>query len=492
MQVASKILIVDDEPYGREALVDILSSEPYELIVAENGYSALELAGAHLPDVILLDVMMPGMDGFTVCSQIRSQPSTAEIPVIMLTALDDRRSLLRGIEAGSDEFLSKPYDITELRTRVRTIVRLNRYRRLQQERSKFEQVVKQSETGYAIIDGEGRIQFANPSLCRFLHCANMETTLIGADFRTVVQEIYRCEPAEDWVSWPLPLPDEGKRLLIRPGHDGDVAHWLRVDVTSDLTDQVGAAWLISVTEITQIVEQQLNMFSFQRMVAHKLRTPVSVMTLASHMMEAESSHLSPAEVAYYAKTLYVSAHELSVRINDVIQYAEIHELAHRGSLVGLHEIGDTIYRIAQEHDVAATVIEDRVKPMASEHATLPLSSAAFELICGELAENARKFHPEHSPTLSVSLSFTDASTVMIEITDDGISLPENLISQNIGDPYYQYEPAFTGNGAGMGLGLASVKALVWSAGGNWEILNRGDRPGVTVRFQLPILDNPSS
>ena len=114
----------------------LLTAEGYELVLAGNGPKALEKAAALAPDVILLDVRMPGMDGFQVCQQVRASPPIAQVPVIMVTALDDRQSRLRGIEASADDFVSKPYDRAELRARVRTITRLNRYRRLLAERTK--------------------------------------------------------------------------------------------------------------------------------------------------------------------------------------------------------------------------------------------------------------------------------------------------------------------------------------------------------------------
>jgi len=130
----SAILIVDDDPSGRATLEAILENEGYTLQTAENGSTALEIAAAIHPDLILLDVMMPGMDGFEVCRRIRKTPELAEVPVIILTALDDNASRLTGIEAGADDFLTKPVDRQELRVRVRTITRLNRYRTLLQQR----------------------------------------------------------------------------------------------------------------------------------------------------------------------------------------------------------------------------------------------------------------------------------------------------------------------------------------------------------------------
>jgi signal transduction histidine kinase len=136
----STILIVDDEPTARETVVAMLEGENYDLQLAKDGLQALKVLENIQPDLILLDIMLPGMDGFEVCRRIRATPRLAEVPVVMLTALDDRDSLLRGIESGADDFLSKPADGRELKARVRTITRLNRYRTLIEQRENIRQM----------------------------------------------------------------------------------------------------------------------------------------------------------------------------------------------------------------------------------------------------------------------------------------------------------------------------------------------------------------
>ena len=138
----SMVLIVDDDPTAREALVAILEGEGYELQQAKDGIQALRMLKQLQPDLILLDVMMPAMDGFEVCRRIRDTPPLAEVPIILLTALDDRDSLLRGIESGADDFLSKPPDRRELVARVRTITRLNRYRTLMEQRENIRRMAE--------------------------------------------------------------------------------------------------------------------------------------------------------------------------------------------------------------------------------------------------------------------------------------------------------------------------------------------------------------
>ena len=138
----STLLIVDDNASARETLVAMLENRQYRIELAEDGFHALQILHQLQPDLILLDVMMPGMDGFEVCRRIREAPQLAEVPIIMLTALDDRASLLQGIEAGADDFLIKPVDRYELNARVRTITRLNRYRILQEQRENLREMTE--------------------------------------------------------------------------------------------------------------------------------------------------------------------------------------------------------------------------------------------------------------------------------------------------------------------------------------------------------------
>jgi putative two-component system response regulator len=151
------ILVVDDDPIARATLEGLLLSEDYDLAFARDGREALAKAAELVPDLILLDVMMPGMDGFEVCRRLRADSFLAEVPIIMVTALDDRYSRLRGFEAGADEFVSKPFDSVELRARVRTVTQLNRYHQLLEERASLERANAELALAYdATIEGWAR------------------------------------------------------------------------------------------------------------------------------------------------------------------------------------------------------------------------------------------------------------------------------------------------------------------------------------------------
>lgn len=177
MKHKSTILIVDDELFMSKTLEGLLTSPDYTLALAGNGEEALTKAGDLSPDLVLLDVMMPVMDGFEVCRRLRADPILAEVPVIMVTALDDRESRLRGIEVGADDFISKPIDPVELQARVRTTIKLNRYRRLMVERAKFERITELAPDGIMIVDAEGIIRLVNSALVKMIGAPDADSLL---------------------------------------------------------------------------------------------------------------------------------------------------------------------------------------------------------------------------------------------------------------------------------------------------------------------------
>jgi len=124
--IPAKVLVVDDEPRNLEVVSHFLEMEGLRVATAGDGEAALAAVAAEAPDVILLDVMMPGLEGFEVCRRLKADPATVFIPVVILTALKGTQERIKGAAVGADDFLSKPFDHVELITRVKSLVRVKR------------------------------------------------------------------------------------------------------------------------------------------------------------------------------------------------------------------------------------------------------------------------------------------------------------------------------------------------------------------------------
>ena len=119
-----RILIVDDDPAILRLLSTNLKARGYEVVTAIDGAQALEIAHREKPDLIVLDIMLPKMSGFEVCKRLKKDPKTSDIPIIMVTALNELGDIERGIDSGTDDFLTKPVNKWELITRVKTMLKL--------------------------------------------------------------------------------------------------------------------------------------------------------------------------------------------------------------------------------------------------------------------------------------------------------------------------------------------------------------------------------
>lgn len=143
----SVILVVDDNQQNLELLQVYLEDINCRTIPAHNGPEALEIIRKDPPDLVLLDVMMPKMSGFEVCKRIKSDPKTTDIPIIMVTALNEFRDIERGIDSGTDDFISKPVNKLELLTRVKTMLKLKHLSdKLERTLAYLSEIEKQTQT----------------------------------------------------------------------------------------------------------------------------------------------------------------------------------------------------------------------------------------------------------------------------------------------------------------------------------------------------------
>lgn len=161
---AQGVLIVDDTPANISLLRNILAADHYQIYVATTGEAALKVARQSQPALILLDVMMPGMDGFATCRALKANPQLADIPVIFITAKNDDQDIVAGFQAGGVDYLSKPVRVEEVRARVATHLRIQQYANTQRAQAEWMRaVVNNIAEGLLIFNHEGQILFANPA-----------------------------------------------------------------------------------------------------------------------------------------------------------------------------------------------------------------------------------------------------------------------------------------------------------------------------------------
>ncbi|MGZ7041831.1 MAG: response regulator, partial [Thermoanaerobaculia bacterium] len=169
--VSATILVADDDETSTRSLTRLLTKEGHRVSVVETGDAVLEVCASNPPDLVLIDLVAPRGHGFEICRTLKEQPLTRLIPVVIVTAQSDRRERLRGIDAGCDDFLTKPYDPVELHARIQSLVRLKRY-------------TEELESAEAIILGlsatiEARDPYTRGHCQRLAHYATMLGRFLG-------------------------------------------------------------------------------------------------------------------------------------------------------------------------------------------------------------------------------------------------------------------------------------------------------------------------
>ncbi|RME99132.1 MAG: response regulator [Chloroflexi bacterium] len=483
MEHKSTILIVDDNIAGRETLKGLLFGRGYNLLFAADGVEALQKAEQFTPDLILLDVMMPGMDGYEVCQHLRANPKVAEVPVIMVTALDDRDSRLRGIEAGADDFVSKPFDHAELRKRVQTITRLNRYRRLLSERTKFEWVVEQADDGYVIINQNDKILYANSQARLYLNLPPGDNQVPAQPFLQLVQTQYNAEPAAAWAMWPGKATASLPRYLVRPATANANPFWLQVD-NVDMNAGDTEEHLIRLRDVTTKVSDQRSMWTFHGQISHKLRTPLNHLFASLDMIDDADLACTNEDTRTFFSIARHGATRLKNELQDILQFIDAPQLVN-ADVEGCRptDITNIVKNISNLLDLQPPTLSFKNLDPAGDY-QLILGAQAVELILWELMENAKKFHPEQSPVIDITVSRLPNQYALIQVGDNGLTLsPDQL--ENMWAPYYQAEKYFTGQVGGTGLGLSLVTSLIWGVGGNCSSHNRANQPGIVIELTIP-------
>lgn len=490
-----KVLIVDDHPANRQTLIAALWREEVEISEAESGEAALAMVGDLAPDLILLDIMMPGIDGFQVTRMLRDNPETSEIPVILVTALDDQETMLTGFDAGADDFLTKPIVSIELRARVRSILRLNRYRRLVEEREALEAAVEEARSTdrlygeivdaagimVQMVDPTGKILFTNPAWKRALGYSDAEIPGLAMS---------------DWIHQDHAAHCSQLMQSVFQGGEAHALDTVFVAASGENVTVSGAvigrqengkvvttlALLHDVTEKTKLEARLRHAEKLQQVgrltagVAHDFGNVLAVASLSLGAMEMEDE--IPVSFEEPMQDLKESIEDGMLLVHDLmgVSRAAKIDLKWTEASATLAAASATVQRLLPvgvqiRHEIAVDGWELFTHVQSLRSIFLNLASNARDAMQGRGI-----IHIEARPLAEKAIE--------IRVRDDGPGMPAAVVARAF-DPFYTTKS----EEMGTGLGLASVQGLVDQHEGSIRIESELGA-GTTFVIRLPARVKP--
>jgi len=288
MKDKSVILVVDDQFQNIELLQAYLAPQGYEIAKASSGQEALEKLIHNQIDLILLDVMMPGMSGIEVLNKLRADEKTKAIPVVMVTVLKETEDKVKALEAGCDDFISKPVDKVELLARVKSILKISYYRRQLEEKEKFKAVVDKVSDGIAICSPDYLIKDSNAAILKYLNITDpAKVNLVETLFKNYSVSIKK-EALMD-----LTLAHKTFDLVRQ---ESETTEALYLEVNLDLIKNSAGELLSIVFILRDVTAARVEEFLKQNtltLISHKLRTPLGVISGNISLLQDESyGHLN--------------------------------------------------------------------------------------------------------------------------------------------------------------------------------------------------------
>ena len=483
-KVGGKVLVVDDYPANVKLLEVNLQAAGYETAAAYDGEEALQKVESERPDLILLDVMLPKVDGFEVCRRLRANEATAVIPIIMITALKDTEDRIRGLDAGADDFLSKPFDRGELLARVRGLLQVKYYRSMLAEREKFHAVIQDLSHGIIITDGQWRVQTISRRAAELLGVPD-GIEQVGKDVAEVLGR-FRLEPSLEALRQAT-----ARAVTVELAQeDARPPRYLAGRYTR-IEGPRGELYNTALVfrDITEMRQKEKLKRDFLALFSHKLKHPLTSVSVRLDMMDQGKYGPVPPAMAEALKMAVSKIRELSDLLSKVLAYASLSatELERAGQLVALADlVAQTRERVGRRYPMR------EVQWAVSLDPQLPRARAPEELlsiVVDNLLDNAVKFARRKEVRVDVSAREVDNRYLEVRVRDDGRGIrPQDR--DKVFQDFTQLEESFTGNITGIGLGLATAKRLVESWGGQIGF-DSAPGEGSTFFFTVPSEFSPA-
>ena len=453
------VLCVDDDKWNLELLEALLSPEGYAVKFSRSGAEALILVAEEIPDLILLDIMMPGMSGLEVLERLRVEERTRLIPVVLVTALHAEEDRIKGIAAGCDDFISKPFDKSELVVRVRSLLKISYYRRSLDEKEKFEAVIQELKAGVVVCEPDWIVTRANHSAKNYLGISE------GDPFLEHIFSHYSISTRRELLADLSAAP---KKFDIKRENTEEFKA-LCLEANLDIvrhTRGEPSCMVIILRDVTQQRNMDFLAFDFLALLSHKFSTPVTVIGETLDALKPQVDKEEFRRMIGAAERQLKEIHSLSQRI---IYALEIQSKG-MNDVVLADFLEGAPYRAKEKLDAKYKVFGILEKDISVR--TVALWKV---IVLEELMENAYKFCGKKG--LFMKLTFTEDS---MTFSDNGVGIPPEE-QQKIFEPFYQIYKEFHGRIPGLGLGLTLVKKLVELNKGKIEVKS-GIGQGAVIRI----------
>ena len=456
----SIIQIIDDDKIIRSMLTKVLQKSGYQVLTSENGKDGLAQYQKQKPDLVLLDVLMPEMDGYEVCLELRKLEGNHVLPVLMLTGLDDVVSVSKAFSAGATDFVTKPINLALLRERVKYALKgRDMYYEIQRQSNELNAILYSASDGIVTTDMDGIVLDANPAAEKLFGCSKEE--MINQDFMRFIDftKITDYDMGQDKTGG---IENINIRLAGNRVNGESFPMEYNVNTISIGELRIKSYFLRDLTERLKIERLK---GEFIQTVSHELRTPIAAIKGAVGILASGILGELPEDVQELVNIPQKACRNLENLVDDILDVTTLEDVSESVNyeVVSLRDILEKM--ISNYQDFAA---DNEVQILYENDSDIQLNTDSRYLYntLKHLMSNAIKFSQKQDDVRITVLK--DKDSVKISVSDNGIGISDND-KQNIFSKFSQIDNSSTRKQGGTGLGLYIAKTSIEKLGGSLSV-----------------------